>query len=248
MADVSCVIVGHRESHTIYVTILSVIRAVSHAREFGLDVEINLILDRPDEETKEIASRTLEGLGTVHLVDYGDLAHSRNYATSQCQSRFLAFIDGDDLWCKTWILDAYSYALEHPSNRVYHPEFNIYFGADDSHVLHHVDMEDSDFELEAIYRSNYWTALSFAEQGIYAQYPYRKNTITDGFGYEDWTWNFQTISNNIIHKTVPGTTHFIRRSGDGSSLLAYTNSQLAIPRILDLYTQGLESDTVAKAA
>jgi len=160
------------------------------------------------------------------------LGLSRNYAVEQSRGKYVSFIDGDDLWCKTWISNSFQMASSRTPS-VLHPEYNIYFGSSDPHVLHHVDMDDGDYLEEAISRENYWTALAFSERSIYEKYLYRNNEINAGFGYEDWTWNVATINGGIKHHVVKGTCHFIRRTAGSSSLLNLTNSSSAIPRILN---------------
>ena len=237
MSALSCIVNAHNEAHTIYPTLKSVMRAKQYAANCGLQVDIHVILDSSDDVTTNVVSNAMKDAGTVHSVSFGDLALSRNYATDTCKSEFLAFMDGDDLCCKSWFIESYTMLKELGGNLVLHPEYNIYFGSDNNHVFHHVDMEALDFEPAIFFKSNYWTALSFAARELYKKYPYHKNQIDDGFGFEDWTWNFETIANGIIHKTVPGTAHFIRRGKSEESLLDKTNKSKSVPRILDLYTR-----------
>ena len=122
-----------------------------------------------------------------------------------------------------------------PRELVLHPEYNVYFGNAANHVFQHVDMEDPDFERELLLKRNFWTALSFARRETYLAHPYRENRLANGFGYEDWTWNHETIECGILHKVVRGTSHFVRRGKPGESLLAQSSSMRVIPRILDLY-------------
>lgn len=233
--DISCIINAHREGHIIHPTIASVKRTLSYATSCGLSCDIHVILDKPDAVTSEIVHRELEGIGTVHDVSFGDLALSRNYAVENATGEYLAFIDGDDLWGKSWLVDSYATAKRLSGDIILHPEFNIFFGDESSHVFNHVDMDAEDFEIESLLQVNYWTALSFSLRRIYAENPYQKNIILDGFGYEDWTWNYQTIMAGVRHKIVPSTVHYIRKGRAEDSLLALTNKSKAIPRILDIY-------------
>lgn len=231
----SCVLNGHREGYLIHPTIRSVKRSIDYARACGLPTELIAILDRSDNDTRNIVERALNGYGTVHLVDEGDLGLSRNIGTAHCNGEYVAFIDGDDLWSQSWLVDAYLVCSSRSEETVIHPEYNVYFGTPESHTLQHVDMEDADFNIEHFYMQNYWTALSFARRSTYQQTPYVKNAIKDGFGFEDWTWNFETIKKGVIHKVAIGTSHFIRRGKAGSSLLDDTNRGKSVPRVLDTY-------------
>jgi len=141
---------------------------------------------------------------------------------------------GDDLWSKSWVIGTLLMSRNMPGC-VFHPQYNIYFGDMYPHVLHHVDMDDGDFVYDAIYRENYWTALSFSEKQIYLDNPYVKNELDKGFGYEDWTWNVETVNKGIRHHTVNGTCHFIRRMMGSSSLLNLTNTSRSLPTNLPIY-------------
>lgn len=233
--NVTCVVNAHKESHLIYPTLYSVKRAGDYARQCGLTIEYMVILDSSDEDTVQIVEREMSGLANIHHVKFGDLALSRNCAIENATGKYTVFIDGDDLWGKSWVVDAFIMAEQDPRRLVLHPEFNIYFGSHKDHIFRHIDMESPEFVLDFIYERNYWTALSFARTDIFQEFPYRKNTIRDGFGYEDWTWNFDTVSSGILHKVVPSSCHFIRRGKQRSSLLDITNSNGAHPRILKIY-------------
>ena len=239
--DVSCVINAHREGHILFPTIQSVKRTQHYSTECGLDTEIQIILDNSDEDTRALINRELNGLAHIREVSFGDLAYSRNFAVENSNAKYMAFIDGDDLWSKSWLVDSFTMAERIKNPTVLHPEYNIFFGDEQCHVFNHVDMESEDFELESLLQMNYWTALSFSKTETFKKYPYRKNTILDGFGFEDWTWNYETIADGVLHKVVPGTVHFIRRGRPEQSLLAFSNKLHAIPRILDIYSKKVPS-------
>ena len=246
--DITCVINLHRESHLSYPTIQSVKRSMAFARKAGLELELLVILDCSDEDTTAIVNRELKDFGRILVVDCGDLALSRNSAAKEARGNYVSFIDGDDLWCKSWLVESFKLAKSTKKKAVLHPEYNVYFGDGKEHVLQHVDSESERFEIEFIFKMNYWTALSFAERKTYLDNPYKRNTIVDGFGYEDWTWNYETLEKNIVHKIVPGTAHYIRRGKDEMSLLDMTNAYKAIPKILDLYRSDEHRTLRSKAA
>ena len=246
--DVTCVVNAHKESHLIFPTLTSVKRAADYAEQCGIQVQIQVILDSSDEHTIGIVRRDLPESGIATEVQYGDLADSRNQAASISKGRYTAFIDADDLWGKSWIADAFIMAERDAREVIFHPEFNIYFGNSTSHVLRHVDMDSPEFVADYLYQNNYWTALSFARTSTYQRFPYTKNTIRDGFGYEDWTWNFETVAQGVIHKVVPSNCHFIRRGKAEPSLLDLTNTSGSIPRIYNLYKHSRELNNLKAVA
>jgi len=186
---ITCVLNGHREGALIYPTIRSAKRTIEHTRAAGVATEFLVVLDQPDDETREIVERELAGFGRVLHVEHGDLGLSRNRGVAHSRGEYLGFLDGDDLWCREWLLDAYKQCQQHDKEVVIHPEYNVYFGDDSAHTMVHVDMESPEFEFEDLFRQNYWTALSFAAKSTYQATPFRRNDIDNGFGFEDWTWN-----------------------------------------------------------
>ena len=233
--DVSVILNGHREGHLIHPTLGSVRRALDYARGCNLVAELIVVLDRPDADTMDVVSRACAGDGQVHPVDFGDPAMSRNYGIGQARGRFASFIDGDDLWCREWLVDATLMARHLPGEAILHPEYSVYFGDDFPHVLHHVDMESDEFEPEHFLKQNYWTALSFAARETYRRVPYVRSSLQAGFGYEDWTWNHETMRQGILHKVVPATSHFIRRGKHTHSVNLTANSTKTVSRMLDVY-------------
>ena len=234
---ITCVLNGHREGALIYPTIRSAKRTIAHTRAAGVATEFLVVLDRADQQTSSIVERELNGFGRVLHVDHGDLGHARNRGVAHSRGDYIGFLDGDDLWCREWIIDAYELCSKHEKDVIVHPEYNIYFGDDSAHTFQHIDMESPEFEFEYLLRYNHWTALSFAAKSTYRQIPFRRNDIADGFGFEDWTWNVETIRKGFLHKTVTGTSHFIRRGKQQESLLDRTNRGRSVPRVLDLYSQ-----------
>ena len=235
MTHVSCIVVCHDESLLLVPTLRSVQASANYARENGLEVDIHVVLDCADTETLNVAHSNIEKETSFHEVQYGDLALSRNHGIRMATGDCIGLIDGDDLWCESWILDSYLSAASEKRMCIFHPEYNFIFGNSEEHIFMHVDMEDADFEFGAIFRSNYWTALSFAKREFYLDLPFEKNRLADGFGYEDWTWNYKIIGFGAIHKVVRGTSHYIRRKPKGLSLLSKTNKLDTLPSFLPMY-------------
>jgi len=233
--NITCVVNGHREGHIIFPTIKCVQRAIDYATVCGISCELLVILDNPDSETIEVAENALGSGESIRIVEFADLAWARNYAAEIAAGEFTTYVDADDMWCKTWLVDSYIKSKKAKSPSVLHPEFSVYFGDRFNHVMHHLDMNDADFEFESIYRQNYWTALTFSATDVFRKFPYKKNLLESGFGYEDWTWNVETIQAGIVHSVVRGSSHFIRRQVKQGSLLDQTNSVGCIPRLLPLY-------------
>jgi len=246
--EITCVVNAHSESHLIIPTLKSVKRAQRYAKECGLETQLFVVLDNGKDDTDVVIEQMLDDNCKYAKINLGDLALSRNYAVAESDSEYITFIDGDDLWCKTWLVDSYIAANRVTEDVVLHPEYNIYFGGSSVHAFRHIDAESQQFEADYFFSQNYWTALTFARRNIYARYPYKKNTILDGFGYEDWTWNYETHQMGVKHNTVKNNAHVIRRGKEQPSLLDLTNAGNAIPRILDIYRKNTGTSVNSLAA
>lgn len=249
---VSCVINAHREGGYLHRSIKSALKNISFAEKHGIQCGLIIILDNPSADTVEIAdSLQQKNSDTIRIVscDYGDLSESRNRAVIEAEGEFVAFLDGDDLWGESWISSAYIKAKKLNSESVIHPQYNIYFSKTDCHVMEHVSQGDSSFFPEFFHEQNYWTSLSFASKKIYLDFPYKRNDISDYFGYEDWTWNCETVQSGITHAIATNSIHFIRRGKKEPSLLDVTN-QACLPRVYPLYNpviKNLKTPTILES-
>lgn len=244
--DITVVLNGHREGILAQPTLRSLSQSVACSRVSGISVEALLVLDRPDDLTREVFAEFVShhSWSRILPVEFGDLGLSRNAGVIEAAGRWIAFLDADDLWGANWLSAALASAEKDKRPIVWHPELNIYFGHD-PHIFHHVDMEEEHFQLSALAMTNCWTALCFASRQILEQVPYRATELGKQIGYEDWSWHLETISNGVIHKVVPGTGHAIRRKR--VSLVSQTNAAQCMPRPSDLFRRDIETRRVFDA-
>lgn len=229
----SAVINLHREGSIASATITSVSNAQIQAQIEGVTVEVLLILDKADELTAEIARNASQQFGwSIYYSDAGDLGEARNTGVAQAKGDVLAFVDGDDLVSDNWFHRSAEHVAGSSEQVILHPDICVFFGSDE-HILVHADMSRSEIVIEDMLMENCWIALSAAPRAVYEQFPYWRNEIRSGFGFEDWSWNIRTMKAGIQHHVVDGTAHFIRRKRQ--SLLRDSVASGSIVKPVDIF-------------
>jgi hypothetical protein len=220
MTQISVIVNLHREGRVCVPTIVSVLRAVKHAEENGYSCETLAVVDKGDPETFA-ALDPFRAQIRIEECAFGDPGEARNFGTSRAVGDFIAFVDGDDLVGSEWLTIAVRTVLSFPERDVViHPRINYVFGENiEPFIWVHPDMDEDGINISYLGVANLWTQLSFAKAEIYKKFKYVKSPFENGFGYEDWSWNFETVRSNVTHLAPLGTIHFIRRKETGSQNL-----------------------------
>lgn len=227
--DIAAVVNLHSEGLAARPSLISAWRAVENSIRAGNTSELVLMLDQPDDPTRELASEWTKRGARVVESNEGDLGAARNAAVQETNATSIAFLDADDLWGPSWLTDAAHAAGESVGDgpHVFHPEVNIIFG-DHHSLLFHQPSNSASFSRARLRLHNMWTALAFARRDVFLEFPYPRNQLDSGFGYEDWSWNLAILDAGGRHHVIADTCHFIRRSDD-HSLLGQSHGALRTP-------------------
>lgn len=96
--DLALVVTAHDETAVSGPTMRSADRAVAAAREAGYSVQPLLALDAATEATTAYFGQSCFDHWERQPFDEGDLGRVRNTVVQQLDSRYVAFLDADDVW------------------------------------------------------------------------------------------------------------------------------------------------------
>ena len=231
---VSALVNGHREGRLLWHALKSVHAAaeVASSNRANVEVEVVLVLDRPDDLMLEVSREMRSLISTTVVADVGDLGCARNVGIENATGDVLAILDVDDFWGSSWLRDGLLHLDAH-GPAVLHPQVSQYFGSEVS-GWHSPCMSDPGFPVATLLGNNVWTSAAMAPIEIFRAVPYRARPSAGRFGYEDWSWNCDTIAAGYSHYIVPNTVHFIRRRETSLSRMMMRANCLPIPHDLTL--------------
>ncbi|KAA0012906.1 hypothetical protein F0A17_08220 [Billgrantia pellis] len=207
--DLSVVIFAGRQGHALHGTFLSVERAVIRARETGASVDITVALHDADEATREwlaqgVAHRCLE-------IQANCLGAARNAAREAVNGRYLAFLDGGELWSGTFLEKALNLARGDDREQVLRPAVSLGFA--DRYYLQpcyttRFIPEPDDFEPSAVLDGNPYPTTFLADRRVLKAVPFPHVDIARGWNAVDWWWCANLLGASIEQVPVPGTVHY----------------------------------------
>ena len=230
--DISVVLNLHAEGGLAHPSLQSLERMAARARAEGVGLEVIAVLDDSDPITTSVVQQYADVFDAIHSVALRDLGLVRNAMVEVVTGEYVAFLDGDDLWCEDWLTASLRSARAEPqAGTVWHPQFVLFFDPADvavqssgstpsslaaTYVLEQVSTTDPAFDRRALLIDNLWTSNVLAPREIHQTFPYPSLDRERGLGIEDWSWNLTTVWAGVPHRTVPDTVHMIRMKPEGS--------------------------------
>jgi len=203
----------HAEGSIARGAIESMLAAAEFAAARGIGVQTLVVADRVTRDTIE-AIRPYQDRIQLEHANVGDPGLARNFATEVAAGEYISFFDGDDLAGNTWLYEAFVVARKNPKTIV-HPHLFIVFGDKaQEHIAEVVPMPAARRSL--LIFKNLFPVVHLTQRSTCREVPYRKSDLSAGFGYEDWTWNRDTIRAGYTHVIARDTIFFNRRKQTGS--------------------------------
>lgn len=239
MTDVTIILNLHREGALAHPTMRALGASIAHAARHGRRTEVLVVVDRGDLATTDLAREALAVGGTLSAaasstlleVDHGDLGESRNSGVRAAASPVVGILDGDNLVCETWVLNALRTvedAADTGGPVVARPSYLVVF--DDRYgVFPSIGGDDPRFRPHLLYEVNYWDAFCMARRDLLLQYPWVRTDPGSGLGPEDWHWNCLTLADGVRHVLVPETALFYRAKRIGSLAISHTINRSLLP-------------------
>lgn len=219
--DISVIISFHREGHLAEESLWSLLQSAQVAACEGVSIEVIATLDCADQKTIDVVSAfDMPFPLTILPLELGDLGLVRNAAVSHGCGKATMIMDGDDLISQGFLRDAWRRLTEpgDSSRVIMRPGLIVFFGSTWG-AARQVASSSPDFRRESLLLNNPWTSCCFAWRQTFASVPYSATTSRgNGFGYEDWHWNCQTLAMGYTHEIETESTHFVRRKPTAYSL------------------------------
>lgn len=207
----SVIINGHREGNLLARTLKSAVAAKAYALSLGFKININLVLDNPDKQTKAVAEKFTEHLAAVYQVAYRNLGDSRQHGVKHAKDDWLFFLDGDDLVSENWFGDAILHVNSDRNRKktVYHTELFVGF---DAEIFYRRAMKTTDPEFDPYGLICDWFFCNnlFVHRSILKDCPIQPYDHAAGYGAEDWHWSCEATARGIARDFIPQTTYFYR--------------------------------------
>ncbi|MEO8927802.1 MAG: glycosyltransferase [Caulobacteraceae bacterium] len=183
----------------------------AHLRRRGIQLNVEFVLDRPDEATHrqiDQAAGAIDG-ARLHVVDFGNLGASRTHGVAAARGDVVCFLDGDDYFSMNWFEGALDHLSQGPRREVLHTQYMVGFDRDEF-VRETMESADPAFDPLALAVDWYWSANLAVQAEVFAAVPIQPYDHAGGFGSEDWDWACNSLAAGIGRVSLPNTSYFYR--------------------------------------
>jgi hypothetical protein len=245
--DVTLVMTVHSETLVAGPTMESAEQAIAAAEAAGHSVERILALDNPTEATSDYFGQHAFDGWDRRLMHEGDPGRIRNAIVPETAGRFVAFLDGDDLFSENWLsagVTVLKEAAAEGARVIAHPELNVIFDGG-TQLNHNLGQDSPLFTPHFLYVRNCYDTLCLTPREAHLEVPYGKRDIPRGISREDWQFGVETMARGWRHVVVPDTIIFKRRrdfsmmvESTGRGALLRSLPEMRIDRVRDLTRRG----------
>ncbi len=230
--DLAMVVTAHDETAVSGPTMRSADRAVAAAREAGYVVRPVLALDAATEATAAYFGQACFDHWERRVFDEGDIGRVRNAVVQQLDSRYVAFLDADDLFSDNWLAAGVA-ALDEAAGRgeraIAHPELNVVFDGVRT-IQVNLDQRSPLFTPHYLYLRHYYDSLCLAPREAHLEIPYVSRDVPNGLSYQDFQFTIESLDAGWRHLVVRDTIIFKRRRD--VSLVTESTQRKAVVRSL----------------
>jgi hypothetical protein len=230
--DLMVVVTAHDETAVCGPTMRAADLAVETARARGLSVQTVICLDAPTEATSTYFHQPHFDHWERRVMQERELGRVRNALVPDCDGRYIAFLDADDLFSENWLAEAVAAldaAAERGESAIAHPELNVIFDGSKS-VLLNVDQSSPLFTPHYLYFRHYYDSLCMAPREAHLESPYVTRDVPNGLSYQDFQFTIETMAAGWRHVVVKDTIIFKRRRD--VSLVTESNTRKSVVRAL----------------
>lgn len=230
--DVSVVVTAHDETTVCGPTMRAADLAVAAARARGLAVQTVIVLDTPTSATSAYFHQSAFDHWDRRILSEGDLGRVRNAIVPECNGRYIAFLDADDLFSENWLAEgvlALDHACDHGVRAIAHPELNVLFDAQTS-VMVNIPQDSTLFTPYYLYFRHYYDSLCLTPREAHIDFPYVVRDVPNGLSYQDFHFTIETMDAGWRHIVVKDTIIFKRRRD--TSLVTESTIRQSIVRAL----------------
>jgi Glycosyl transferase family 2 len=230
--DLTVIVTAHNETAVCGPAMRAADLAIEAARSRGFTVQPIIGLDAPTPETTTYFHQPHFDHWERRVLDERDLGMVRNALIQGCDSRYVAFLDADDLFSENWLAEgiaALDVAAARGESAIAHPELNVIFDGDKSVVLN-LDQSSPLFTPHYLYFRHYYDSLCMAPREAHVEIPYVARDVRSGLSYQDFQFTIESLAAGWRHVVVKDTIIFKRRRD--FSLVTESNTRKSVVRAL----------------